>query len=344
MATTPMSRASRCTGGARKVAAVALLLCSCAVVPEEGWQTTLGRRAVEAAAAREDASAFATNRPDADVASGDAAMFEVTLIDGERRKGWRVEVRVVGVEMRRVILWRSVQPFEHRVVPSEARQRKIREANARPVPDLDELARDAAVARIRVEAFGGDGGSLGVGESSAVVSQLRAGLLAACRAGHRQCASMRGRAEAGLAAPILELDDAAHDDVVTVGAGVDACERFFRILRTNEVMKQILREVLAPPSLWSIVTNWGVRLSFSVDFFAAERVDSASFGGTPRELWSVPMVVLLNGQPGLLTRVVVGPSGSPDGVVAGVHAIVARHPTDPERRVEVRLLSTHRVP
>jgi hypothetical protein len=167
-------------------------------------------------------------------------------------------------------------------------------------------------------------------------------LLPACRAGHRQRDVMRGRVEAGLQAPMLTLDDEAFDDVDTVCSGVEVCKDLFQILRANPVTRQILREVLELPSLWSILTNWGVKVSFAIDFFAAERVDPARFPDEPRELWSVPMTLLLNGQPGFLARVIVGPSGSPDGVVAGIYGLVARHPVDEQRRVLVRLASSRR--
>jgi hypothetical protein len=37
-----------------------------------------------------------------------------------------------------------------------------------------------------------------------------------------------------------------------------------------------------------------------------------------------------------------GGGEAPDGAVAGVYAIVARHPTDEARRVYARMLSSHR--
>ena len=54
------------------------------------------------------------------------------------------------------------------------------------------------------------------------------------------------------------------------------------------------------------------------------------------------MVLLLNGEPGFLARLIVGPSGSPDGAVAGVYGLIARHPSDASRQIVVRLVSTRR--
>ena len=44
---------------------------------------------------------------------------------------------------------------------------------------------------------------------------------------------------------------------------------------TAAQVREILREVLALPTLWSILTHWGVHVSFAIDFFAAEPVDPA---------------------------------------------------------------------
>lgn len=340
--------AAVCGRTLRRSTWIAMLLCGCAVVPEAGWQADLERRIGDPGALPIVTSTLA-NAAGEDVATGDAVVLGVTLETGGLTKEWRVEVEVGAIAEQRVHELGSTQTFEQRVLPSEARQRQIAEANAKfraqladPAFDFDDLAHEAPVAGIRVEAFDAGGTSVGVGESSAIVSQLRRGLLPACRAGHRQRELMRDRVAAGLDAPVITVDDDAYDDIKVVSEGVAACARLFRLLRQNPVLKQILREVLALPSLWSILTNWGVRITFSVDFFAAERVDPARFPGEQRELWSVPMMVLLNGQPGFLARVIVGPSGSPDGAVAGVYGIVARHPTDADRRVQVRLLSSRR--
>lgn len=326
----------------------AIALTGCATSSEQGWQANLRQSIGGPASQRGDPRAMATPSTDRAVANGDVVALGVALEHaGGRGKTWRVEVAVDAVTVQRVLVFRSIAPFEARVQPGEVRRRRIEAAQVafrERLRDGDApfLCDPSPVARIRVEAFDADGESLGVGTSAATVAQLQRGLLPACRAGHRQRVLMRDRVAMGLDAPMITVDDAVYDDVQEVAAGLGACERFFDILRENPVMRDILWEVLALPSLWSIVTNWGVRVSFTVDFFAAEQVDPARFPGETRELWSVPLVVLFNGQPGLLAQVVVGPSGSPDTAVAGVYAIVARHPRDPERRVKVWLQSSRR--
>lgn len=328
-----------------RAASIALVVCfaGCAVVAEPGWQARLADEIGPAAA---PATAGALVPPvDADPGTGDRLEFLITLADGDERKSWRLAVSVGKLATYKSMYWRGVLGFEERVQPGAERRRRIAEATEAMRArggDFDDLATDMLTAGIVVEAFADDGASLGRAESSALAAKLRTGLLEACHAGHRQRDLMRGRVDAGEQAPMLEVDDAAYDDIRTAAAGAALCEELFGILQSNPVTRQILREVLALPSLWSILTNWGVKVSFTIDFFAAERVDPARFPGESRELWSVPLVLLLNDQPGFLARVIVGPSGSPDGVVAGIYGIVARHPSDAQRTVRVQLQSSRR--
>ena len=334
------------TGAARTRWPLGLALClgGCVVEAEPGWQAQLARL-VRPELLHADPGLEVPAPDDTDPVAGDQVLLAITLQSGGRTRDWRLDVRIDAVETPRMLEWRNLAGFELRVQPGEARrlamERQQAEFRARNV-DLEDMARAIPVARLTVEAFDEAGASLGRAMSDAQVHKLRRGLLPACRAGHRQREPMHGRVEAGLAAPMLTLADDAYDDVMTAGAGVALCEELFRILQSNPVTRQILREVLELPSLWSVLTNWGVRVSFTADFFAAERVDPQRFPAAGRELWSVPLVVLLNGEPGFVARVVVGPSGSPDGAIAGIHGVIARHPSDATRRVVVRLAASQR--
>ena len=318
-----------------------LSLGSCAVEAEPGWQDHLAGF-VQPARLHADAGTTLPPPHDADPAAGDQVTFAITLQQGERTRDWRLEVTVTSVVQKIVLSWRRLTPFEERVQPGPERRRERERWQAEHPAGLDDMDAESAVAGLAITAFDAAGNHLGNATSSALVERLRRGLLPACRAGHRPRETMRGRVDAGLAAPLLELDDVAYDDVQTVAAGVALCEELFRILQANQVTRQILREVLELPSLWSIVTNWGVRVGFTADFFAATPVDPQLFPAAGRELWSVPLVVLLNGEPGFVARVVVGPSGSPDGAVAGIYGVIARHPSDATRNVVVRLAASRR--
>jgi hypothetical protein len=321
---------------------MAVLLGACAVAPALGWQAELERQ-IGKSLVRGDAEVRSALPIDADPAPGDRVEFEIVLQQGERTKAWQIAVTVEAVKNARGRDLREIPWFEDRVQPGEERRRRMQQAQADFLAKhaaFEDLFTDLRLATLRVEAFGADGKGLGHADAEAIVPHLRRGLLSACRAGHRQREVMRGRVALGKAAPMLTLTEDAYDDVREVARGVALCTDLFKILQANPVTRQILREVLELPSLWSLLTNWGVRVTFEVDFFAAERVDPGSVPGESRELWSVPLMLLLNDQPGFVARVVIGPGGAPDGATAGIHGVIAQHPVDEQRRVVVRMLST----
>lgn len=329
------------------LAAAALLLASCSAAPVGDWQRQLAQQLGRELSA---AGAYAMPQPaDADPVVGDSMHYAITLRDGEATKAWRLRIAVAGVERALVATWRAIPDFEQRVQLTEASAPTRTSASA-PV-GVDALRfeqlrhqseRELTFADLGIEAFDAAGASLGGERSSLTLEQLRRGLLPACRAGHRQRDRIRGRVAAGKSAPSMVVDAATLADIRTVVLGVEDCRDFFTVRNANPVTRQILGEVLAMPSLWSILTHWGVRLHFQVDFFAAELVDSALVPQLPYELWSVPVVLLLNDQPGFYASLLVGPSGSPDGAAAGIHGLVARHPHDGQRSLFVRLVATQR--
>ena len=276
----------------------------------------------------------------------DELLYGVCLDVGETRKLWYLQMRVLDVQVESCMNWRNHWDFEARVQPDANRRAEIRKASLARTSDrqVDRglPVTDMPLARIRVEAFDANGISLGSADSAATVRQLRAGLLPACEAGYAQRDVMRGRVALGRDAEMLELDGQQYDDVRAVGYGVSACRHFFRILQANPVTKNILFEVIALPTLWSVITNLGVDIAFEVDFFDACPIERSRYPSIDHELWSTPLNLRLNDQPALMTRIIAGPSDSPNATAAGVFSVVGRHPSDPNRRVHVQLLGNRR--
>ena len=327
----------------------------CATRAEPGWQQDL-RRAVRDQSSLFDSTQTTQQRSLAKQRSGvhvgDELLYGICLHVGDTRKIWYLKLEVLDLVVRRRLSFRKALAFEARVQPGEA-QRAEQQASARArqaeidarVDELgffQALASDVKMAHIRVTAFDANGKTLGTAESEETAELLTTGLLPACQAGFAQRDLMRDRVALGPEAPMLELDSMQLADVQAAAHGVIACESFFATLRSNPVTKSILYEVIALPSLWSVITNLGVKVSFEADFFAADRVAPERLTNANRELWSVPCHLQLNGQPALLAHIVAGPSGSPDAAAAGIFAIVGQHPTDPQRRIHVQLLRSSR--
>jgi hypothetical protein len=209
------------------------------------------------------------------------------------------------------------------------------------VAAIERHAGEVSWARIRVDAFDGEARALASADTWVAPSQLQ-WVYAACQAGARQQLRRRGREQRGDEGGVPPSTADAQADARCVALGAGACHLLFRLLRTNPVTRDILYEVVALPTLWSIVSTMRVKAGLTVDYLAAQRVDPANYPGAQRPLWSVPAVVLLNEQPALYAHLVVGPDGAPDGAAAGVFAIVGRHPSDERRKVFVQLIASRR--
>lgn len=328
---------------------VALVIAACSVPPRTGWEPELrsGLRDVEERFGKgsELLSGLAPATTSAKLTAGDELVFGVSLENGDRVKTWYLRLRVLGLELGDGLGGRRQTGFERRVKPSPERARQLLEQNEKVwamIRRMDtEGGRKLECVRICVDAFDADARPLESAETTVVLSSLR-DIYASCLAGHRQRHRMRGRVALGDDAEVLELDDAAYDDVMVVAQGVGSSELLFELLQSNPVTRDILFEVIALPTLWSIVSTMRIRASMAVDFFEAEPVEPGTYRSAGRPLWSVPVTVLLNDQPALYAFLVAGPDGSPDGASAGVFALVGRHPTDDRRKVVVQLLASRR--
>ena len=293
--------------GALVLAFVLANLSGCAAHAEPGWETELETRIVDRAplfrAAPQILAGMDPVNPGEKISAGDQVLYGICLDVGEQRTIWYLNLRVLDVSPKRFLSFHMMQPFAGRVHPDPERQKEIREASLKAREEfrqgqkLYDHRRTIPVARIQVEAFDATGESLGSAESDATVEMLQAGLRPACAAGYAQREVMRGRVALGADAPMIEVDRNTFEDILKAAEGVTACDGFFSILKGNPVTRKILFEVIALPTLWSMIRNLGVRTGFSVDFFAATPVDSQRFTNASKDLWSAPLVVELNGQP-----------------------------------------------
>lgn len=343
------ARRDAAAGGLARL--LCLLLVGCAVAPEHGWESALATaiedRAADFAAGAQILSGFDAVGPDAGLQVGDTLLYGIRLDTGGAPRIWYLCVRIDAIRIQRWLEMRHLASFEERVTTARRRQREAaasaaRAAGTEPAIDLEDLFRDAPVAQLRIEAFDASGTSLGTAESEESLHRLRIGLWSACEAGHARADLLRRLAEPAADGEPIEVGEDEYADVVTVAEGVASCRSFFAILRHNPVTQSILREVIALPSLWSIVVHFGVRAGFGIDFAGVVPVPAERAPHATGLVWSVPMTIELNDQPALLARLLAAPPHGPAAAAAGVYGFVGRHPTDERRRVHVQLLASRR--
>lgn len=122
--------------------------------------------------------------------------------------------------------------------------------------------------------------------------------------------------------------------------GVMGMYQLFGVLRENEALGPLLLRVVRRPSILSIVTNGGVTLLLEARLEEAVQVDPTPFGA-PRAM-RYPVRILANGTLALEAAFFVVAPQPPNHLSAGVVAIDAWHPDEPERRFTMRLLGGRR--
>lgn len=122
--------------------------------------------------------------------------------------------------------------------------------------------------------------------------------------------------------------------------GVMGMYQLFGVLRENEALGPLLLQVVRRPSLLSIIANGGVTLQLEARLEEAVQVDPTPFGA-PRAM-RYPVRILANGTLALEAAFFVVAPQPPNHLSAGVVAIDAWHPDEPERRFTMRLLGGRR--
>ncbi|MEM7199181.1 MAG: hypothetical protein AAF628_02880 [Planctomycetota bacterium] len=131
----------------------------------------------------------------------------------------------------------------------------------------------------------------------------------------------------------------ADEAVQILSDGVSSMIAVLSIVRHNEDLAPLLWRVVERPSVWSVVTNLGVRtditLSRSVPW------DGASMGWHGQGL-RTPLAVRFNGRPALDCSIATVPPNAPVHVCAGILSLVASRPGDSGITLKMTAVSARR--
>lgn len=126
-----------------------------------------------------------------------------------------------------------------------------------------------------------------------------------------------------------------------------ALRNFLGVVRKSAPLNELLLAFVQKPSLWSIVTNMAIKVSLQTQFDRAEVVHESGTAHTlsagylaPR--FAIPFELSVNETPAMRSKLYVTEPVSPLTLCAGVVAVAAHHPRDPERRLDLRVLGARR--
>ena len=124
-----------------------------------------------------------------------------------------------------------------------------------------------------------------------------------------------------------------------VGAMLGAMS-LLHVVQEDDALATYFWQVVEKPSVWSLLTNLGVRATLSMPFEQSVRAERLPDGLPPtREAFLVPLRIDVNGSPALLADVLACDASRPYALSGGMIAATARHPSDADLTFELQLVS-----
>jgi hypothetical protein len=112
------------------------------------------------------------------------------------------------------------------------------------------------------------------------------------------------------------------------------------VVQEDDALAGYFWQVVEKPSLWSVITGFGVKATFSMGF--EKSVPAANL---PPDLpaaeraFVVPMQIDVNGSPALFLELTATDAARPFSLCGGIVAGVARHPTKADHALELQLIA-----
>ena len=261
---------------------------------------------------------------DAGISERDRVLCRLTLRQDDVVKDeWLIRATVIHPKGRRQDGSRGVLVDCSSYKPDGSRRKRLvpyfltwRRGDA-PIPS----AQSAAVA-ISVEVFDAEGVRLSTRTVWLGTKYLHYGMLSACR--------VESEGEA-LSAEKLSRWEMANRALFS----------FLSLVHHDEVLRAAFWKVVTIPTLWSVLTNWDVKVRVE-PLFDKATVTNTDVDGHSVEAFNLPMQVLGNGQPMLLTSLQVVEPHSPRTITAGVVSMVVVKPGAPGTRITMQMLAARR--
>lgn len=113
---------------------------------------------------------------------------------------------------------------------------------------------------------------------------------------------------------------------------------------TDAVLHDLLFRVVDRPSVWSIATHLGIKVSMVWELAMGEPPRRVAFAGLAAEVGHASCDLRVNGSTAAWLDLFVAQPKGATMVCGGLVGAIARHPTKPGRMAVVRLLATRRAP
>lgn len=114
---------------------------------------------------------------------------------------------------------------------------------------------------------------------------------------------------------------------------------FLGILQNDELLAGIMWQVVDKPSLWSVVTGFGVAMRLEAGLGRATNVEDVGLPGWSRPAVQFPLLLKLNDRHALDATITATDPWMPLGLCGGIVQVEATRPSDSSVRFTARLLA-----
>ncbi len=119
-----------------------------------------------------------------------------------------------------------------------------------------------------------------------------------------------------------------------------ALDSYVRIVQETPGLDEIFYQVVKPPSIWSIVSHLGAKVSLNLETKYVAPTKTATWNLAPETpCYTFPLALRVNNQPALITTLVVAPPRAPFLESAGIVGMLAENPKDKETYLLLRIVS-----
>jgi len=279
---------------------------------------------------------------------GDQVLLSIEVDRGREHVLWYVELEFWGEEVNGPI-GREVRG--HREIAegeNSAEQREVFEYSTKRTEDGSEVRVELAIVRVRLSLF--DESVELLGRSLVPIPREVFGLgpFDSCEFVH-ELEFVRSGSGAGYFGSKMEsLGDADRARLqLSFGSGIITILSLAGTIQQSEALAGLRSspwiDIARWPSLWSMISHVGMRLTIEPNFFLAWPA-LYDWPGNDEAIgaFEFPMAIKVNGEEALRCRMVVTRPTGPLRLFAGIVYFEAVHPDNPDNRVRVQILAARR--
>jgi hypothetical protein len=111
------------------------------------------------------------------------------------------------------------------------------------------------------------------------------------------------------------------------------------VLRDDEALSDYFWQVIEKPSLWSVVTSFGITTNTTASFDKSIATTVPSPLPATGRAFSAPLRIDVNGSPALFVDLLACDASRPYAICGGIVAAVARHPTRSDVTLRMQLVA-----